>query len=210
MPETINVRPWQDPVIDTLGHDPRSLYVEMFWLPTLGPTSLLLLRLLAKQFEAGPGGEVQLPAAETSQALGIGLREGNNSPLRRTFARLEKFDLAQLPPTRDWENGVIAVRRSIPPVNRRHIRRLPENLREAHEEWVTARIAEPPLASARRNAKRMAFTLIELGDDLDRAERALFSAGFHPSICREASVWAWQRHGGAYAAAGQTALGATA
>jgi hypothetical protein len=32
--------PWPDPMIDTLGHDPRSFYVEAFWLPILGPTSL--------------------------------------------------------------------------------------------------------------------------------------------------------------------------
>ena len=29
--------PWLDPVIDELGHDPRSAYVETFWLPVLGP-----------------------------------------------------------------------------------------------------------------------------------------------------------------------------
>lgn len=40
MPATLAIRPWPDPVIDTLGHDPRSLYVERFWLPTLGPPSL--------------------------------------------------------------------------------------------------------------------------------------------------------------------------
>lgn len=26
------VRPWPDSVIDALGHDPRSAYVERFWL----------------------------------------------------------------------------------------------------------------------------------------------------------------------------------
>ena len=30
MPTTIAVRPWPDPVIDTLGHDPRSVYVDFF------------------------------------------------------------------------------------------------------------------------------------------------------------------------------------
>ena len=28
------------PRIDTLGHDPRSWYVERFWLSVLGPTSI--------------------------------------------------------------------------------------------------------------------------------------------------------------------------
>ncbi len=39
MPATLTITPWPDPLLDTLGHDPRSLYVETFWLPTLGPTS---------------------------------------------------------------------------------------------------------------------------------------------------------------------------
>jgi hypothetical protein len=29
---TLPVRPWPDDVIDALGHDPRSTYVELFWL----------------------------------------------------------------------------------------------------------------------------------------------------------------------------------
>ncbi len=28
----LSIRPWPDGVIDALGHDPRSLYVERFWL----------------------------------------------------------------------------------------------------------------------------------------------------------------------------------
>ena len=36
---TLAVRPWPDPVIDALGHDPRSAYVEQYWLPILRPPS---------------------------------------------------------------------------------------------------------------------------------------------------------------------------
>jgi hypothetical protein len=42
MPATILIKPWNDPIVDTLGHDPRSRYVESFWLPTLGPSTLQL------------------------------------------------------------------------------------------------------------------------------------------------------------------------
>ncbi len=66
---TITIQPWNDPIIDTIGHDPRSLYVERFWLPTLGPTSLLLLRHLATRFDQEPGG-IEVRLATTSQALG--------------------------------------------------------------------------------------------------------------------------------------------
>ena len=30
---------WADPVVDVVGHDLRSTYVERFWLPVLGPTT---------------------------------------------------------------------------------------------------------------------------------------------------------------------------
>ena len=44
--------------------------VEQFWLPTLGPTALLLLRHLADRFEEHPKG-LTLPVAETAAALGL-------------------------------------------------------------------------------------------------------------------------------------------
>ena len=38
--DSVELRPWPDELIDTLGHDPRSRYVEDFWLGTLGPTTI--------------------------------------------------------------------------------------------------------------------------------------------------------------------------
>jgi hypothetical protein len=93
MPATLTVRPWPDPVLDTLGHDPRSLYVETFWLPTLGPTAVLLLRHLAHRFDERPDG-LELTVVDTSQALGLGYRDGTSSPLLRCLVRLAQFDLA--------------------------------------------------------------------------------------------------------------------
>ncbi|MGH9001401.1 MAG: hypothetical protein ACRDY7_18660 [Acidimicrobiia bacterium] len=187
MPTTIRITPLLDPVIDTIGHDPRSLYTERFWLPTLGPTTLLLLRRLADAFDQTPEG-IDLPLVEASRALGLGDREGPNSPLWRSLCRLIQFDLAA-------EHGDgMAVRRTVPPVNRRHVRRLPEDLQRAHEEWVNARVGEPPIEGIRRNARRLASMLTEAGEDLDCVERALCGAGFHPSICRESAGWAQHRY----------------
>ena len=44
--ETLTVQPWVDEVIDTVGHEVRSPYVEQFWLGLLGPSSTWLLRRL--------------------------------------------------------------------------------------------------------------------------------------------------------------------
>ena len=90
MTAAIRVMPWPDPVLDAVGHDPRSWYVETFWLPTLGPTALLLLRHLADRFESHPKG-IQLQVADTAAALGLGPREGQSSPLVRSLTRLQQF-----------------------------------------------------------------------------------------------------------------------
>jgi hypothetical protein len=188
MPATLTIKPWPDPLLDTLGHDPRSSYVETFWLPTLGPTAVLLLRHLANKFEQHPEG-LELPVADTSQALGLGQRDGNSSPIVRTLNRLSQFDLAC-----DDGHGTVAVRRNLPPVNPRHVRRLPAQLQSEHASWAEARLGEAPLVTARRRARQVAFTLLEQGDDPDHIERVLHGTGFHPAICHEAARWAYERH----------------
>jgi hypothetical protein len=188
VPTTLTIKPWPDPLIDTLGYDPRSRYVETFWLPTLGPTALLLLRHLADRFDRQPEG-LELTVSDTSHALGLGQRDGTSSPIVRTLGRLTQFDLAC-----DDGAGTVAVRRNIPPVNRRHLRRLPRELQAEHAVWAEAQLSEPPLAVARRNARRVAFTLLEQGDDPDHIERVLHAMGFHPSVCVDSARWAYERH----------------
>jgi hypothetical protein len=184
---TVTVKPWSDPILDVLGHDPRSWYVETFWLPTLGPTSVLLLRHLADRFDRTPDGLV-LDVTTTSECLGLGPRDGSSSPLRRSLARLEQFDLAVSEP-----ESVVRVRRHLPPVNRRHVKRLPVGLQARHAEWVAAIVSKGPLELAKRRARRVAFTLLEQGDEIDHVERTLGNVGFHPAVGREAAQWAWER-----------------
>jgi hypothetical protein len=187
MPAAVKVIPWPDPVLDTLGHDPRSWYAETFWLPTLGPTALLLMRHLADRFEHAPAG-VDLPVADTAAALGLGSRDGEHSPLMRSIGRLVQFDLA----CKDGDT-TIAVRRTLPPVHRRHVRRLPAALQAQHEEWSNAQ-GNAPLDIARRRARRLALTLLVQGERSDGVERVLHAGGFHPSIAHEAVRWARERH----------------
>lgn len=188
MPATVTIKPWPDPIIDSIGHDPRSLYVEQFWLPTLGPTALLLLRHLAARFDLATG-DVELRVAEASAALGLGERDGTSSPIVRTLTRLEQFDLA----CTDGKS-TYAVRRNVPPINRRHLRRLPAHLQAALAEWAERDIEDAPLAAARRRARHLALALLEQGNDRDQVERVLFSTGFHPAVATDAVQWAWGRH----------------
>ena len=183
MPTAIQVVPWPDPILDVIGHDPRSWYAETFWLPTLGPTSLLLLRHLADRFERDPAG-VELPVADTAAALGLGPREGQHSPLMRSLGRLQQFELAcHETPER------ISVRHALPPVHRRHVRRLPAALQATHAEWLNAQETKP-VDLARRRARRFALTLMAQGDAMDAVERALHAGGFHPALAHEAVRWA--------------------
>ena len=186
MNETICVRPLPDPVVDTLGHDPRAPYPERFWLPTLGPTAFLLVRYIAYRFDHAPDG-FTLELAKTARCLGLGERYGRNSPLARGLGRIIQFDLAA------QEDGeTLAVRRHVPPINRRHVRRLPPSAQEEHDAWVRAHLTDTPLAATRRNARRTALLLLGLGDTRPEVEHALGAAGFNPAVARDATGWAWE------------------
>src|SRR5260221_13756209 len=83
---SLQVRPWVDDVYDTLGFDPRSAYVERFWLGILGPSTTWLLRRGAAAFDRSPGG-FELPLSDTARALGLGDKGGRHSPFMRALWR---------------------------------------------------------------------------------------------------------------------------
>ena len=195
MADTLEIRPWPDPVIDTLGHDPRSHYVETYWLGVLGPSTTWLMRRLASGLEASPAG-FTLPLADTARALGLGDKGGRHSPFVRALSRCIQFDLAQ-----EQGEGTLAVRRKIPPLSRRHVMRLPEELQHSHEDWQKAQIAAPTVEAERRRSRQLALSLLELGEDLEDSERQLLRWKFHPAMAHDAAAWAWDRHRKALAAA---------
>jgi hypothetical protein len=186
--DTLTVRPWPDGVIDVLGHDPRSAYVEQFWLGILGPSTTWLLRRLAAGLEHEPAG-FALPLAETARALGIGGLSGRHSPFMRALGRICQFELAQLE-----DHDVLAVRRKLPPLNRRQVARLSPALQEAHHRWYDEQLAVPAVEQMRKRARRLALSLLELGEDVEATERQLLRWKFHPAMAREAAAWAWARH----------------
>ncbi|MFN2607135.1 MAG: hypothetical protein ABR511_04470 [Acidimicrobiales bacterium] len=200
--ETLAIRPWPDGVIDALGHDPRSRYVEQFWLGILGPSTTWLLRRLAAGLESSPAG-FDLALADTAQALGLGSRGGRHSPFMRALTRCCQFDLAEARP-----DGALAVRRKLPPLNRRQVSRLPGHLQAAHQAWQDDQLRTPAGEQMRRRCRRLALSLLELGEDLESTERQLSRWKFHPSLCRESAAWAWDRHRRALAAAEGAPAGA--
>src|SRR3954471_12957510 len=80
------VRPWVDEQVEAHGFGPRSMYVEMCWLPILGPTSTWLYRRLGSWTEFNPDG-LTVNLTEVATGLGLGSGIGPNSPLMRSLDR---------------------------------------------------------------------------------------------------------------------------
>ena len=182
--DRLHIRPWTDPVIDRLGHDPRSAYVETYWPGILGPSACWLLRRLADGMDAGPDGfDLDLP--DTAAAIGLRLNGGRHAPFLRTLGRICQFRMARLSGTTTLE-----VRRNLPPLILAQADRLPAALRDRHQqEQATGRVHRE--ADQARGARHLALTLVQLGEDQNATERQLREWRFRPSLCSEVAGWAW-------------------
>ncbi len=125
---SLRISPLDDPVLAQLGHDPRSDYVEQFWLSILGPSAVLFLRRVANQLNAArtPPEGFDLDLVACAQELGLGSKGGKHSPMWRTLDRICRFGLA----TRNGPN--VALGRHLPPLTMRQVDRLPAHLQRAH------------------------------------------------------------------------------
>ena len=199
--DRLTVVPWPDDVIDALGHDPRSNYVETYWLGTLGPSTTWLMRRLVSGLDTSPDG-YELSLSETATALGLGNKGGRHSPFVRALTRCVQFDLAQ-----HQGGSVLAVRRKLPPLNRRQVMRLPEGLQESHQRWQQEQLDTPLAHQQRQRARHLALSLLELGEEPELTERQLLRWKYQPAMAREATAWAWARHQAAVGAAAGSGTG---
>jgi hypothetical protein len=186
--DSLTIRPWVDPIVDDIGHDPRSPYVERFWLAILGPSTTFLLRYLVDRLEAAPDG-YELDLAECASSLGLGRLQGAGAAFPRTVARSCQFGAARLP-----GGPVLEVRRRLPPLSTRQLRRLPPSGQEAHARWVAEAAAAIPEHDLRDQARRLALSIVELGEGRESTERQLRRWRFHPTLAGEAAHWAVRLH----------------
>jgi len=177
--QQLMVVPWHDPVVDAVGYEVRSQYVELFWLNVLGPTATWILRRLALGFDRYPLG-YELDLAETASALGLSYTAGTANAFMRSLNRCVLFGVSQ--PT----DGGLAVRRRVPPVATRHLMRMPPHLRQAHQQWSLP-ITRVSLADLER-AKVLAAAMVGTGDDADTVERQLLALGVTPAAAIEAAA----------------------
>jgi hypothetical protein len=183
-PELLHVRPWPDEILDHMGHDPRSSYVEDYWLGLLGPSTTWLLRRLAAGFEYSPDG-FDLDLAETARSLGLGDRSGRHSPFVRSINRTVQFGLAQISGADE-----LCVRRRLPPLNRAQLGRLSPALQARHAAWREEQLRLPAGEQQLRRARQLALSLLELGEGYDATERQLLRWRYPAHIAREAATWA--------------------
>lgn len=121
------VTAWDDPITEAQGYDPRSPYVELFWLPQLGPSTTWLLRFLANGLSRSPKGFV-LDVDHMARCLGVGHRNGRPSAMSRTLERAVGFEMARWTP-----DGELEIRRRLPPLSARQVAHLPLALQLAHQ-----------------------------------------------------------------------------
>ena len=145
----IRILPWNDAIVDANGFDPRSNYVETFWLSTLGPTVTWLIRFTAYLLDKHPQGMVIDPD-DISLRIGIGTGTGRNSALMKAIRRCIRFELARLPqliPSQCNDTAsqhpsnhctlTLEVRRKLPALPTGYLNKLPGEVRLLHSQFYT-------------------------------------------------------------------------
>ena len=173
-PASITIVPWVDPVVDDTGVDPRSRYVEMFWLGVLGPTATWLLRRLVAGLDQDPDG-YDLDLHTTARAMGLSYNAARSSPFSKALQRCVMFGLAH-----PVDHG-LAVRRRIPQVTLRHLQRMPEPLQVAHHEWQRTTVDVDEFT----RAHRLATAMLDLGDESTVIEHHLVALGVSDAVAAE-------------------------
>ena len=126
-----------------------------------------------------------MPLGDTAQALGLGIEVGATP---RSFGRSVAGPIRAGP---DGDRGAANWRsRKLPPLSRRQMARLSPTLQAAHERWQADQLKRA--IRPRRNAggRQLALSLLELGEDVEEAERQLLRWRYHPALAHEATIWA--------------------
>lgn len=167
----VTVRPWIDPVVDEIGHDPRSRYVERFWLGVLGPTATWLMRRFVADLDNYPAG-YEMDLSVTARAMGMSYSTGRSSPFAKALQRCTMFGLAH-----QTSDG-LAVRRRLPNVANRHLQRMPEEVRLEHDTWHLTH----GTADEFTRAHQLAVAMREAGDEIGTIEHQLVALGISDAV----------------------------
>lgn len=132
--DMLRVTAWVDPVVDLNGHPVNDPYIEMFWLPVLGPTATWLFRRLVSGVLDNNDGFFDIDMGELARSIGVAHTNGRHNPFARALQRCTMFGVAQTIALQPVQT--VAVRRFLPTLAQRHLHRLPEQLQIAHHDWM--------------------------------------------------------------------------
>jgi hypothetical protein len=113
------------------------MYVEVCYLPVLGPTATWAYRRLGSWAEFNPDGTT-VDMTELAQSLGLGDSLAKHSKLGRTICRLVRFDAAR------WMGDELQVRTALAPLPERHVQKLGRSELRLHEEMLRRPPSEIP------------------------------------------------------------------
>ncbi len=186
---TLAVEPWADELVEQLGFDPRSAYVETFWLGVLGPSTVWLIRRLVAELDNNPLG-YQIDLDETAATLGLRNNGGKHSPFMRALGRTCQFGIA-----RTTGPASLAIRRKLPPVTQGQLRKLPESTQRQHLAYTERQRTQTPNNQQHfSRAVTIASGLITHGDDLETARTQLQNWNFDHDTADQAATTAWEQH----------------
>lgn len=133
-PPSMVVRRLVDPVVDRVGFGVMEAYVELVWLPVIGPSATWMLRRLGAWLPEWES-VIEIDLVELAQMLGLGSSVNIGSSVQRTLRRLVRFGLAH------WR-GDLRVRAAVPPLPCRQLSRLPQWVQDAHAALLAGRDAD--------------------------------------------------------------------
>ncbi|WP_276961482.1 MULTISPECIES: hypothetical protein [Ferrimicrobium] len=171
-PEFLTICRWEVPHSQEQWWPIASDYVQLLWLPILGPSAIVLLQRL--DLLIGGATQVRASSEELARSLGLGPTPHRGSLLDRSIDRCRDFHLL-----RELIPGLIEVPREVPPLSSRQLKRLPESLQ---------RIANvrPELQRYRQEADRggrlhqLTATLANLGATDEEISDQLLRLGYAP------------------------------
>lgn len=134
----LHLTAWHDQLVEEGDYPADSTFIEIFWLPVLGPSATVLFRRLNLLLKSRPDG-ITLDMNVLSRELGLGTAESKHAPLRRALSRLERFGLAKRSPS-----GQLAVRRGVGPLPQHLLNCLDTVLQDAHQSVVSLERACDP------------------------------------------------------------------
>jgi hypothetical protein len=131
-------RPHTNQMVRASGIEPTDPYLEMCWLPVVGPSTVALVRHVAHV--TADGGEAHVPLSDLGRQLGLGPVNvpSRNNRLIRTLDRAEQFGLAFTSIGAPGESLTLGIHSEVALVPNRLLERLPSAARQHHLATVEA------------------------------------------------------------------------